>query len=101
MDLRADIPYRVRRSQRARRVRVSVDGDGRVEVVLPARAAERRAAEAVRELRPWIERRRRAVARAAAEVARAPDTVPYLGDALRLVPERDRKRVHRRRSDLL
>src|SRR5919204_83697 len=66
MDLRADIPYRVRRSQRARRVRVSVDGDGRVEVVLPARAAERRAAEAVRELRPWIERRRRAAARAAA-----------------------------------
>ena len=101
MDLRADIPYRVRRSQRARRVRVSVDGDGRVEVVLPARAAERRAAEAVRELRPWIERRRRAAARAAAEVARAPDTVPYLGEALRLVPECDRTRVHRRGSDLL
>jgi predicted metal-dependent hydrolase len=95
------IPYEVRRSPRARRVRVTVDGAGAVEVVLPARAAERRAAEAVRELRPWIERRRRAAARVAAEVARPPGTVPYLGETLRLEPEPGRTRVHRRGAALL
>jgi predicted metal-dependent hydrolase len=95
------IPYEVRRSPRARRVRVTVDGTGAVEVVLPARAAERRAAEAVRELRPWIERRRRAAARVAAEVARPPGTVPYLGETLRLEAEAGRTRVHRRGAALL
>ena len=40
----------------------------------------------MRELAPWIERRRRALARAAAEVARTPGTVPYLGGELRLRP---------------
>jgi len=100
-DLRAEVSYRIRRSDRARRVRVSVDGAGQVEVVLPRRAPERHAAEAVRELRPWIERRRRAVARAAAEVARAPGTVPYLGDTLSLVPEPGRTRVRRRADALL
>src|SRR3954469_6149814 len=93
--------YRIRRSDRARRVRVSVDGAGQVEVVLPRRAPERHAAEAVRELRPWIERRRRAVRRAAAEVGRLPGTVPYLGATLRLVPEPGRTRVHRRADALL
>jgi predicted metal-dependent hydrolase len=93
--------YRVRRSPRARRVRVSVDGAGEVEVVLPRRAPERAAAQAVRELSPWIERRRRTLARAAAEVARAPGTVPYLGRELRLVPQPGRERVHRRGDELL
>ena len=95
------MPYRIRRSDRARRIRVSVDGNGDIEVVLPRRSPERHAAEAVRELAPWIERRRRAVARAALEVARAPGTVPYLGEALRLVPEPGRTRVHRRGDALL
>jgi predicted metal-dependent hydrolase len=94
-------PYRIRRSSRARRVRVSVDGSGQVEVVLPRRAPERHAAEAVRELAPWIDRRRRAVARARAEVGRAPGTVPYLGEVLRLVEEPGRTRVHRRGEALL
>jgi predicted metal-dependent hydrolase len=94
-------PYVIRRSDRARRVRVSVDGSGQVEVVLPRRAPERRAAEAVAELRPWIERRRRAVARAAAEVGREPGTVPYLGSVLQLEPEPGRSRVHRRGEALL
>ncbi len=93
--------YTIRRSDRARRVRVSVDGAGEIEVVLPRRAPERHAEEAVRQLAPWIERRRRAVARAAAEVERMPGTVPYLGEALRLVPERGRTRVHRRGDTLL
>ncbi len=100
-DLRADPPFRIRRSDRARRVRVSVDGAGEVEVVLPRRAPERHAAEAVRKLQPWIERRRRAAARAAAEVARTPGTVPYLGEELWLVAEPGRTRVHRRGAVLL
>ena len=53
-------------------------------VTLPQRAPERAATEAVAELAPWIARRRRTLARAAAEVARAPGTVPYLGATLTL-----------------
>jgi predicted metal-dependent hydrolase len=99
--LKSDLPYRIRRSSRARRVRITVAGDGEVIVTLPKKAAERRAAEAVRELRPWIDRRKAALARAAAEVAREPGTVPYLGANLRLVPEPGRERVHRRGDALL
>jgi predicted metal-dependent hydrolase len=90
------VPYRIRRSDRARRVRVTVDGRGEVEVVLPRRSPERHAEEAVRELRTWIERRRLAVARASLEVGRKPGTVPYLGASLRLVAEPGRSRVVRR-----
>ena len=89
------VPYRIRRSDRARRIRVSVDGNGEIEVVLPARSPERHAEQAVRELAPWIARRRQAVAAAAREVGRAPGTVPYLGERLTLVPERGRARVQR------
>jgi predicted metal-dependent hydrolase len=96
-----DTGYKIRRSPRARRVRVTVQGDGTVEVTLPRKAPERAAAEAVRELRPWIERRRRLAERARAEVARAPGTVPYLGETLQLVPEPGRERVHRRGDALL
>ena len=99
--LRSDIPYSIRRSARARRVRVTVDAAGEVIVTLPKRAAERRAAEAVRELRPWIERRREGLLRAAAEVARPPGTLPYMGEELRVVPEPGRERVHRRGGALL
>jgi predicted metal-dependent hydrolase len=95
------VPYRIRRSDRARRVRVTVDGRGEVEVVLPRRSPERHAEDAVRELRPWIERRLRAVARATLEVGREPGAVPYLGSTLRLVAEPGRTRVHRRGDVLL
>jgi len=70
-------------------------------VVLPRRSPERHAEEAVRELRPWIERRRRAVAAAALETRRAPGTVPYLGETLTLVAEPGRTRAHRRGDVLL
>ena len=93
--------YTLRRSPRARRVRVSVESDGAVQVTLPKRAPLRAADEAVRELAPWIERRRRALARAAAEIARPEGTVPFLGRDLRLVPQPGRERVHRRGDDLL
>ena len=93
--------YTLLRSPRARRVRVSVESDGAVRVTLPRRAPKRAADDAVRELAPWIERRRRALARAAEEVGRTPGTVPYLGSELRLVPQAGRTRVHRRGDDLL
>jgi predicted metal-dependent hydrolase len=93
--------YTLRRSPRARRVRVSVESDGAVHVTLPRRASAREADEAVRELARWIERRRRALARAAAEVARTPGTVPYLGDELALLAQPGRSRVHRRGDTLL
>jgi predicted metal-dependent hydrolase len=93
--------YRIRRSPRARRVRVMVDADGTVVVILPRRAPERAAAEAVAELAPWIARRRRLLARAADEVGRPAGTVPYLGLNLALVAQPGRERVHRRGDVLL
>ena len=91
-----DLEYRIRRSPRARRVRVSVDPTGEVEVILPQRAALREAEAAVIELRPWIERRRRTLARVLDEVALPPGFLPYLDDELELLPEPRRERVHRR-----
>src|SRR3954452_9891419 len=93
--------YTLRRSSRARRVRVSVESDGAVLVTVPRRAPARAPDEAVRELAPWIERRRRALSRAAAEVSRTPGTVPYLGRELRIRPQPGRTRVHRRGDELL
>jgi predicted metal-dependent hydrolase len=93
--------YRVRRSDRARRVRVRVDEERGVEVVLPRRAAEREAAAAIRELRPWIERRIAELQRTRAAVAARGASVPYLGEALALVREPGRTRVHRRGVELL
>ncbi|MDQ6805459.1 MAG: M48 family metallopeptidase [Actinomycetota bacterium] len=95
------IVYRIRRSERARRVRVTVDPAHGVEVVLPRRAAVREAAAAVRELRPWIERRFAELDRARQAIADRGATVPYLGLMLRLVPEPSRTRVHRRGDELL
>jgi predicted metal-dependent hydrolase len=94
----ADPPldYRVRRSDRARRVRVRVDAAHGIEVVLPRRAPERAAAAAVRELRPWIERRVAELARTAALVAARGASVPYLDATLALEAEPGRTRVHRR-----
>jgi predicted metal-dependent hydrolase len=94
-------PYTVRRSDRARRVRVRVDPrDGTVEVVLPRRAAAREAAAAIAELHGWIARRRAEVAVTQARVAARGATVPYLGTDLELRAEPGRTRVHRR-GDLL
>jgi predicted metal-dependent hydrolase len=95
-----DLPYRVRRSDRARRVRVSVDAHGEVEVVLPRRSPERAAAAAVVELRPWIERRLAEASAVRDAVAARGAAVPYLGHELALRPEPGRSRVHRR-GDLL
>jgi predicted metal-dependent hydrolase len=96
-----DISYTVRRSTRARRVRVNVHAHTGVEVVLPARAPERAAAAAVSELRPWIERRLAEGREVRALLAARAGTVPYLGRPLQLVPQPGRTRVHRKGERLL
>jgi predicted metal-dependent hydrolase len=96
----SDLVYEIRRSPRARRVRVNVDAARGVEVVLPERAPKRAAAAAVQELRPWIERRLAELERARALVAAREGTVPLLDQTLRLVAEPGRTRVHRRGSEL-
>jgi predicted metal-dependent hydrolase len=95
------VVYQVRRSDRARRVRVTVDLTRGIEVVLPRRAPEREAAAAIRELRPWIERRVAELEGARAAVAARGDTVPYLGRTLALRGEPGRSRVTRRGDVLL
>jgi predicted metal-dependent hydrolase len=97
----SEIPYTVRRSSRARSVRVNVHAHMGVEVVLPARAPERAAAAAVSELRPWIERRLDEAREALAHVAARAGTVPYLGAQLELVTQPGRTRVHRKGERLL
>jgi predicted metal-dependent hydrolase len=90
------IDYTIRRSDRARRVRVTVHPEGEVEVTLPRRARDREAAAAVQELWPWIERRLADAAAVQATLAERGATVPFLGGTLRLVSEPGRTRAHRR-----
>ena len=78
-----------------------VDRAGTVEVVLPRRLPQRAAQDAVRELRPWIERRLAEVGRQRAAVLARGDSVPYLGETLALAPEPGRERVARRGTSLL
>ncbi len=96
-----DLAYTVRRSDRARSVRVRVEHDGEVTVTLPRRARERDAAAAVRELRPWIDRRLAEVDAARRVLTRTPGTVPFLGGELRLAEQPGRTRAHRRGDTLL
>ena len=64
------VAYQVRRSDRARRVRVTVDATRGVEVVLPRRAPEREAAAAIRELRAVDRAPGRASSRARGRLSR-------------------------------
>jgi predicted metal-dependent hydrolase len=97
------IPYRIRRSERARRARILVDGDG-VEVVVPRRFPLRDVEPFVEEKRAWIERTLRRLRETESELpaARLEDggLVPYLGESLRLSarvePGRRREHVARR-----
>ncbi|MFI4993936.1 MAG: M48 family metallopeptidase [Solirubrobacterales bacterium] len=97
----SEIPYTVRRSARAQRVRVNVHAHTGVEVVLPSRAPDRAAAMAISELRPWIERRLAEAQGVLAQIAERRGTVPYLGSTLQLVPQAGRQRVHREDGHLL
>ena len=99
--------YTIRRSDRARRLRIVVAPTG-VEVVLPRRMALRHAEEFVAEKRPWIERTLRAYrdAEAALPAVRLEDggEVPYLGLTLpirvHVEPWRTRPGVSRRGGSL-
>ena len=101
------IPYRIRRSERARRARILVDGDG-VEVVVPRRFPLRDVAPFVEEKRAWIERTLRRLRESETELPapRLEDggLVPYLGERLRLSvrvePGRQREHVARRGDEL-
>lgn len=99
--------YTIRRSDRARRLRIVVAPSG-VEVVLPRRMALRHAEEFVAEKRPWIERtlRHYRAAEASLPPVRLEDggEVPYLGMNLSLrvkvEPWRTRPGVSRRGGTL-
>jgi predicted metal-dependent hydrolase len=101
------IPYRIRRSERARRARILVDGEG-VEVVVPRRFPLRDVEPFVEEKRAWIERTLRRMQATEAELPRARledgGWVPYLGEALRLAvrvePGRQREHVARRGDEV-
>ncbi len=84
-EYKREIEYSVRRSDRARRVRVTVDHARGVEVVLPA--ARRPSARRPRRsgsCAPWIERRPGRACEPAPEqaVAARGDAAPYLGELL-------------------
>jgi predicted metal-dependent hydrolase len=93
------IPYRIRRSERARHARILVDGDG-VEVVVPRRFPLRDVEPFVEEKRAWIERTLRRMRDTETELPppllRDGGHVPYLGERLDLVVhvERRRQREH-------
>ena len=99
------VPYRIRRSDRARHARILVGGDG-IEVVLPRRFPLRQVEPFVEEKRPWIERTLRRMRESEAEFppARLEDggELPYLGERLALAVrvESGRSRPHvARRAD--
>ena len=94
------ISYRVRRVKRSRRVKVRVDPQHGVEVLLPARAPLRVAGEAVAELAPWIERELVRLA-GLRERHAAPGTLPYLDERLEVLAQPGRTRAHRRGDTLL
>jgi predicted metal-dependent hydrolase len=97
------IPYRIRRSERARRARIVVDAGG-VEVVVPRRMALRHVEPFVAEKQAWIERTLERYERARREAPAAAledgGSVPYLGSLLelrvRVEPGRVRPHVARR-----
>ncbi len=96
-------PYRIRRSDRARRARIQVSSEG-VEVVVPRRLSMSEVEPFVEEKRPWIERTLRRIREAEAELSppllEDGGNVPFLGEELVLrvhvEPARTRPHVARR-----
>ena len=82
------MPYRIRRSDRARRARIQVSADG-VEVVVPRRLPMREVEPFVEEKRPWIERTLRRMRQAEAELsAEVGHRAPVLEPSHRTRPPR-------------
>ena len=96
----SELEYTIRRSPRARRIRVRVDPHEGVEVVIPQRASQREAKQAVAELRPWIDRRLHEARRAQERLRPPPGTVPFLDVHLRLRRDGERRKVVRRGEEL-
>ena len=102
------VPYRIRRSDRARRARIQVSADG-VEVVVPRRLPLREVEPFVQGKRAWIERTLRRMREAEAErppaLLQDGGEVCYLGEPLtlstRTEPGRSRAHVARRGCELL
>jgi len=95
-----ELSYFVRRVPRGRRLKVRVDPERGVEVLLPVGAPMRAAVAAVTELRPWIDEQLAARSRLRARLRRA-GTVPFLDEQLALVPQPGRAHTHRRGGELL
>jgi predicted metal-dependent hydrolase len=95
-----ELSYAVRRVPRGHRLKVRVDPERGVEVLLPRGAPIRVAAAAVTELRPWIEQQLAERSRLRARLRR-PGAVPYLDEQLALVPQPGRTRTLRRGAELL
>ena len=101
------VPYRIRRSPRARVARINVSPEG-VEEVLPRRFPEREVDAFVREKSAWIERTLRRFAESERDFPPArlehEGEVPYLGERLSLrvnqEPGRVRPHVKRRGQTL-
>lgn len=81
-------------------MRVTVDREG-VTVVLPQRAPERRAHEAVERLDAWIRRKLAEQAVSSAAVNARGWTLPWLDATLEIVPEPGRRVAHREGNRLL
>jgi predicted metal-dependent hydrolase len=101
------VPYRIRRSSRARRARILVGADG-VEVVVPQRFPLRDVEPFVRAKQPWIDRTLQRLRESEDELPPARlehgGEVPYLGErlelAVRVEPGRIRAHIVRRGSVL-
>jgi hypothetical protein len=83
----------IRRSARARRIRLSIAHDGRVVLVAPTRASERAIARAVEESRPWIARTTARLARIPALGLDVPGIAWSSGTPLRVVRDVGAPRV--------
>ncbi|MEI7889339.1 MAG: SprT family zinc-dependent metalloprotease [Actinomycetes bacterium] len=96
----SDLIYGIRRSARAKRVRVTVDRNG-VTVILPEGASDRTAETAVARLGPWI-RDRLSEQEAATEIVRGRGgRVPWLGELIPVMTEKGRSIARRDSARIL
>ena len=93
--------FTVRRSPRARRVRVRIEPDGSLLVTLPQAAKASEADDAIAQLGDWIAQRRENLQLARSALARPPGTLPYLGELLTVSEQAGRTRAHRSGDELL
>lgn len=93
--------FTVRRSPRARRVRVRVEPDGSLLVTLPQAAKGSEADEAIAQLEGWIASRRAKLQQARNALVRPAGTLPYLSELLSVTEQAGRTRAHRSGEQLL